>query len=99
VIQEVQDGEFIITTKQPFAKSHFFVDEELDTKVDETSLYMIGQTIRCPLDDMEETKTTCVVQVLDDDAKEESKTMQEAQIENLAKQIATKPSKGSKAKS
>jgi len=59
VITQVHDGEYIITTKQPFAKNHFFVEEELDTQVES---YQVGQTITMPVDDfVEESKTACVV--------------------------------------
>jgi uncharacterized protein YciW len=51
---------------------------------------MIGQTFTKPLEVEEETK--CSVQVLDDDH-EEIKTSREAQIVELAKQMASKPTK------
>jgi len=41
VIKEVQDGEYIITTKQPYARAHFFIDEELDEH-DETPNLPVG---------------------------------------------------------
>ena len=61
MIKEVTDGEYIITTKQPFARSHFFVEEELDKS--EKAIQNFGRTFQCPINapEEEEKKTNCVV--------------------------------------
>jgi hypothetical protein len=93
VIKEVEDGEYIITTKQPYSRSHFFVEEELDQH--ETS--SVGQTFVQPVDaPEEESKSQCVVQVLDDEGAV-SQTKAEQQIEYLANVLANgKPVKAKK---
>jgi hypothetical protein len=60
VIKEVQDGEYIITTKQPYARAHFFIDEELDEH-DETPNLPVGSTFQCPMEAAPEEETKCVV--------------------------------------
>ena len=77
--------------KQPYAKNHYFVEEELDTRQEE-DCQVIGQSFKAPLQTVQQT-STCAVQVLDDDY-EESKTSAQLQVEQLAKEIqAWKPSK------
>ena len=58
VIKETRDGEFIITAKQPYARNHFFVDEELDEEADDCR---VGQTYQTAVEPEEESKTHCVV--------------------------------------
>ena len=54
----MNDGEFIIQTKQPYARSHFFIDEELSSH-EEHQVKADAQFIdHCQV---EEEKVRCVV--------------------------------------